>query len=548
MNDLENNLKNCIKASVFSSCDIEVNIEDIVIEIPKEKQHGDYSTNIAMRLVKQIKSNPKVIAQSIIDNIDLNSANIIRCEIAGPGFINFFMNSSSISDVIGKVISKSELYGSSDYGNKLKINLEYVSANPTGDLHPGHARGASMGDSVANIMEFAGYDVCREYYINDAGNQINNMALSVQIRYLQAFNIDVQIPENGYNGPDIIDIANEIIATDKDKYLHMDKEESLEIFKKIGLEKELLKLKKDLEAFNVRFDVWTSETDIYNRGLVEKAVKQLHDQKMTYELDGALWLKTTQFNDDKDRVLRKSDGSYTYLTPDIAYHLDKLDRGFDKLVDFLGADHHGYIARLKAAIQALGYESDKLSIDITQMARMIKDGEEFKLSKRSGKSISLKDLIDETGVDAIRYFFASRAADTQMDFDIDMAKRQTSENPVYYAQYAHARMCSILNGKGDIVIANQYDLITNSKEIDLCKHINEFTNVVIDAAKTRQAHKICNYISKLAAYFHSFYGECKVIDKDNELLSSQRLALVNATQITMKNALKLIGVSAPERM
>ena len=548
MNDLESNLKSTIKSAVLKSFDVEINIEDIVIEIPKEKAHGDYSTNVAMRLVKQLKSNPRVVASTLIENIDNENANITKCEIAGPGFINFFMNSNSITDVIAKVLEKKELFGSSDFGKKVKVNLEYVSANPTGDLHPGHARGAAMGDSVSNVMSFAGYDVTREYYVNDAGNQINNMALSVQARYLQEFGVEAQIPENGYFGGDIIDIAKEIKEVYGDKFVNDNSAETIATFREIGLEKELLKLKNDLELFNVKFDVWTSETSIYTRGLVEKALAKLIEQNMTYELDGALWLRTTDFNDDKDRVLRKSDGSYTYLTPDIAYHLDKLDRGYDKLVNFFGADHHGYITRLKAAIQALGYESDKLSVDITQMARMLKDGEEFKLSKRSGKSVALKDLIEEAGVDAVRYFFASRAADTQMDFDIDMAKRQTSENPVYYAQYAHARMCSILSAGSDIEIANSYELITNAKEIDLCKHINEFTNVVIDAAKSRQAHKVCNYISKLAAYFHSFYGECKVIDRENIELSQQRLALVKATQTTLKNALKLIGVSAPERM
>ena len=311
---------------------------------------------------------------------------------------------------------------------------------------------------------------------------------------------------------------------------------------------ELDKLKRDLALFKVEFDVWTSERSIYARGLVERAVNTLIEQGMTYEAEGALWLKTTTFGDDKDRVLRRSNGAYTYLTPDIAYHLDKLDRGYDQLVNFFGADHHGYITRLKSAIQALGYASDKLDVDIIQMARMIKDGEEFKLSKRSGKSVALRDLIEEAGADAVRYFFASRAADTQMDFDLDMATKQSNENPVYYAQYAHARMCSILNAASDIEIADSYELITHPKELALCRQLNEFAGVVADAAVTRMPHKMCNYIRALAQNFHSFYADCKVVDRDNIALSSQRLALVMAAKMTMKNALNSIGVSAPERM
>ena len=444
-------------------------------------------------------------------------------------------------------LAEKENYGKSDAGKGLKINVEYVSANPTGDLHPGHARGAAMGDSITRLMKMAGYDVTREYYINDAGNQIHNMALSLQARYLQACGKDVQVPEDGYHGPDLITIANELYANEKDKYVE-DTPENYEFFRQYGLNKELDKLKTDLKAFNVEFDVWTSEKSLYERGLVEKSLETLKANGYTYEAEGALWLKTTMFNDDKDRVLVKSDGSYTYLTPDIAYHLNKLDRGYDKLIDLLGADHHSYITRLKAAIQALGYEADKLEVDIIQMARMIKNGEEFKLSKRSGKAVSLRDLLDEAGSDAVRYFFASRAADTQMDFDLDMATKQSNENPVYYAQYAHARMCSILRQAENIELADHYELIKHEKELTLLKQINEFTNVVADCAASRMPHKMCNYIQKLASDFHSFYNECKVIDSNAPELSAQRLALVAACRITLNNALNSIGVSAPEKM
>ncbi|MCI5774633.1 MAG: arginine--tRNA ligase [Erysipelotrichaceae bacterium] len=545
MNQIESNLKLALQAAIKKSFDLDV--ADILIERPKDLSHGDYATNVAMKICKLAKMKPVDVANTLVNNIDKQQANIDKIEIAGPGFMNFFISSNTLSEVIGKVLAEKENFGKSDAGKGIKINVEYVSANPTGDLHPGHARGAAIGDSITRLMSMAGYDVTREYYINDAGNQIHNMALSLQARYLQACGQDVQVPEDGYHGPDLVMIANELYANEGDKYM-ADTKENYEFFRQYGLSKELDKLKADLKAFNVEFDVWTSERSLYAQGLVEKSLETLKANGYTYEADGALWLKTTLFNDDKDRVLVKSDGSYTYLTPDIAYHLNKLDRGYDKLIDFFGADHHSYITRLKAAIQALGYEADKLDVEIIQMARMIKDGEEFKLSKRSGKAVSLRDLLEEAGSDAVRYFFASRAADTQMDFDLDMATKQSNENPVYYAQYAHARMCSILRQAKDIALADHYELIKHEKEMNLLKQINEFTNVVADCAKTRMPHKMCNYIQKLASDFHSFYNECKVIDSNDLALSSQRLALVEACRITLNNALNSIGVTAPEKM
>lgn len=548
MNQIETNLKTCIINAVKQAFDLDWESGDVVIEIPKEKIHGDYSTNAAMRLTKQLRQNPRMIAQQLIDHLDLKQGSIAKCEIAGPGFINFFMESASLASVIGVVLQENENYGRSDAGQGLKVDVEYVSANPTGDLHPGHARGAAMGDSVTRLMKFAGYDVTREYYVNDAGNQIRNMALSLQARYLQACGMEAEVPEDGYHGPDLIKIAQDLKQEYGEELAHKDKAETYSFFRQYGLQAELAKLKADLAAFGVEFDVWTSEQSIYDRGMVDKALNTLKAQGMTYESEGALWLRTTDFGDDKDRVLVKSDGSYTYLTPDIAYHVDKFDRGYDKLIDFFGADHHGYIARLKAAVQSLGKNKDDLEVDIIQMARMVKDGEEFKMSKRTGKAVALKDLVEEAGVDAVRYFFVSRAADTHMDFDIDMAKKQTNENPVYYAQYAHARMCSILRSGADIALADHYELITHEKELDLLKHINEFASTVADAAKTRQPHKMCNYITRLAQLFHTFYADCKVLDRTNLELSAQRLALVKASEITLRNALTLIGVGAPEKM
>lgn len=548
MSQIENKLKELIIKSVKDIYDYDLTENDVVIEIPKDNSFGDYSTNTAMRLAKPLHNNPKAIAEELAKDLEKNEDFIRSAEVAGPGFLNFRLQSASLSKVIFKALTEKDDYGCSDYGKGVKINVEYVSANPTGDLHPGHARGAATGDSITRLLKKAGYDVTREYYINDAGNQITNMARSLQARYYQAFGKDVQVPEDGYNGSDLIEIANRIKEESGDKYLTENLDDSLLFFRQYGLKAELDKIKDDLKLFNVEFDVWTSEQSIYDRGMVEQALNKLDELGMTYKEDGATWLKTTIYGDDKDRVLIKSDGSKTYLTPDIAYHLDKYQRGYERLVDLFGADHHGYINRLKAAIQSLGYPADALEINIVQMARMIKDGEEFKMSKRTGKAIALRDLIEEAGVDAVRYYFANRAADTHMDLDLDMAKKQSNENPVYYAQYAHARVCSILRDQKDIEIKEKYNLLTNPKEIDLMKHLNEFTGMIEDAASSYQPHKVCNYIQKLASLFHSFYAECKVLDDSNPELTKERLALVSAVKITLKNALDLIGVSAPERM
>lgn len=548
MNQIEQNLKTMIQSTVKNVFDHDLSLDDIVIELPKDKAHGDYATNVAMRLTKVFKKNPKEIASALVSGFDHSMADVEKAEIAGPGFINFFILKGSLAQLIGKIMDAGDDYGKTTSGNGLKVNVEYVSANPTGDLHPGHARGAAIGDSVTRIMKFAGYDVTREFYVNDAGNQINNMALSLQARYYQACGVDLPLPQDGYFGKDLIDIAATLKSEIGDIKSKEDPQDNVLFFKEYGLVAELQKLKDDLKLFRVEFDVYTSEQSIYDRGLVEKALQQLVDNGMTYVHEDAVWLKTTQFGDDKDRVLVRGNGLYTYLMPDIAYHLNKKDRGYKKLVDFLGADHHGYIMRLKAAIQALGYPAEDLDVDIIQMARMIKDGEEFKMSKRTGKAVALKDLIETAGVDAIRYFFVSRAADTHMDLDLDMATKQSNENPVYYAQYAHARLCSILRQQEKIVPATHFELINHEKEVELLKQLNEFPSVVADSANTRQPHKLCNYIQRLAQLFHSFYNDCYVLDMEKPELSSQRLALVKAVQITLHNALILIGVEPVERM
>lgn len=544
MKSIDIELKQAIKEAVKKAFDIELEENNIVIETPKVKDHGDFSTNVAMQLTRQLRQNPRMIAEKIVANIE--SENVEKMDIAGPGFINFILSKGRFTKVIEEVLSKRENFGQQP-SNGIKVNLEYVSANPTGSLHLGHARGAAWGDSCARIMKKAGYYVTREYYVNDAGNQITNLALSLNARYRQAHGIETEIGQDGYLGEDVKQKAEQLAKDYPEKYLEPT-EENLKFFRKEGIKFELDKIKADLDNYRVHFDVWSSEQTIRDSGDVDRALKVLDEKGYTYESEGALWFKTTELGDDKDRVLRKTDGSYTYLVPDIAYHNDKYKRGYDLLVDFLGADHHGYIPRLKASMQALGNDPDKLNVDIIQMVRLVSDGKEVKMSKRLGNATTINELCDSVGVDAARYFFVQRALDSHLDFDIELAKRQSNDNPVYYAQYAHARMCSIQKQAKDIELADSFEDLTDEKEIELMKTLQEFNKVIIESAKTRQVHKVCHYIQTLASKFHSFYNACKVIDRDNMKLSSQRLALVKATQIVLANALETVGVEAVESM
>ncbi|ASS89540.1 arginine--tRNA ligase [Aeribacillus pallidus] len=548
---LKQEIKNAVlKANIAE----EEQIPEVILEVPKEKAHGDYSTNMAMQLARIAKKAPRAIAEEIVQHFDRAKASIEKIDIAGPGFINFFMNNEYLTKLIPAIIQAGDKYGESNVGEGKKIQVEFVSANPTGDLHLGHARGAAFGDSLCNILEKAGYDVTREYYINDAGNQIHNLALSVEARYLEALGKEAEMPEDGYYGQDIIEIGKKIADEYGDSLLEKSEEERLQFFRDLGLKYELEKIRKDLEEFRVSFDVWYSETSLYKSGKIDEALDMLRKNGHIYEQDGATWFRSTAFGDDKDRVLIKKDGSYTYLTPDIAYHKDKLDRGFDKLINIWGADHHGYIPRMKAAIQALGYDQNVLEVEIMQMVSLFKNGEKVKMSKRTGKAVTMRELIEEVGLDAVRYFFAMRSGDSHMDFDLDLAVSESNENPVYYAQYAHARVCSILrqgNEQGLSYNANESDLlneIQSEKEIELLKKLGEFPGVVAEAAEKRIPHRITNYIFELASVLHSFYNAEKVLDASNEMKSKARLALMKATQITLKNALTLIGVSAPEKM
>lgn len=546
MQSIEIELKKAIQKAVAQAFDETIELDKILIEIPKNKDHGDFSTNAAMQLTKILRQNPRLIAQKIVDNFDSEACSVSHIEIAGPGFINFTLSKDRYSQVIQEILEKKEAYGTQK-ANGIKVNLEYVSANPTGSLHLGHARGAAWGDSCARIMKKAGYDVTREYYVNDAGNQITNLALSLNARYRQAHGIETEIGQDGYLGEDVRQKGYELAKEYPETYLEPTPE-NLDFFRKEGIAFELDKIKKDLKEYRVEFDVWSSEQAIRNAHKVEEALRVLADKGYTYRKDGALWFETTRFGDDKDRVLEKTDGSYTYLVPDIAYHNDKFQRGYDQLVDFFGADHHGYITRLKGSMTALGNDADKLSVDIIQMVRLVSNGEEVKMSKRLGNATTISELIQSVGVDAARYFFVQRALDSHLDFDIELAKKKSNDNPVYYAQYAHARMCSIQKQAKDIPLADHFEKLNHEKEIELMKTLQEFNKVIQETARTRQVHKICHYIQNLAGRFHSFYNACKVLDENDIELSSQRLTLVKATQIVLANALDCIGVEAVESM
>ena len=513
-----------------------------VIEIPNDKKNGDFSTNVSLELTRILKKNPRLIAEEIVTNIEENNI-IDRIDIAGPGFINFYLKKNYILSGINEIIKENDNYGRSNIGNNKKINIEYVSANPTGILHVGTARGASYGDNLSRIMSFAGFDVDREYYVNDGGNQIHNLGKSIKVRYENLNNINSTMPEDGYYGNEIIEIAKKIYNEYKDTKLN----EELEYFTKVGIDTLLNRIKEDLKSFKVEFDIWTSEKKIRESGRIEECLKILEDEGNIYEKDDALWLKTTKYGDDKDRVIVKNDKTYTYLVPDIAYHLDKLDRGYDELIDVFGADHHGYISRLKAAIEALGYDKNKLDVQILQMVKLIRDGEEVKMSKRTGKTVTMTELIDEVGINAARYFFATKSLDTQMNFDITLAKKQSNDNPVYYVEYAHARICSILNNINNNVDIEEYKTIDSEYAYDLLNKVYEFRKVVENAAIRKMPHLITNYVYELATLFHSYYSHEKIIS-DDIVYTSERINLIKTVKITIKNALNLIGVEALEKM
>ena len=549
MNEIETKLHQSIKEVVNES--FNYNPEDglVMIETPKDNSNGDYSTNIAMRLTKILHQNPQIIAKTIVEGLTKKLDDVDKIEIAGPGFINFWIKKTALADIINTAISLNEDFGKNDSGNGLKILVEYVSANPTGPLHCGHARGAAWGDVICRLLKKSGYDVLREYYINDAGHQIDMLGESIYQRYLESYGLEFHLPDDGYHGQDVKEIMEEIKKDVGDKYLHTTKEEAVKFFRWEGRTRELERIKKDLKYYRCEFDSWVSEQWIVDENRVEKSLEKMIEMGLTYQQDGALWFKSTEYGDDKDRVLKKSDGYYTYLTPDIANHMYKYERGYEKLVNLWGADHHGYIARMKAAIQALGHQKDSLEVDLIQMVRLVENGQEVKMSKRTGNAITIRELVDDIGCDAARYFFISKAVDTHMDLDLGLARSQSTDNPVFYAQYAYARICKLLKQAPELTVLDHYDLLTDQKEVELLKLMGSVTKVVADAAATRAPNKMCNYIQKLSQAVHAYYGsDCKVNDPNNAELTSQRVALLSAVKVTLHNALDLIGVDALETM
>ena len=533
-------IKKKLQCIIKNSLPVSLESSNIVIEIPKDKRNGDYSSNVAFLLTKELKESPMDIANMIKDKI--SDEMIEKVEVANPGFINFYISKSYLLNNINVINEMGRDYGRSDFGKLEKIDLEYVSANPTGTLHIGHGRGAVYGDCLSRIMSFAGYDVTREYYINDAGNQMYNLGVSIKERYKERCGMSFMIPENGYHGKEIISLAESLY----DEYGSSKLNEDISFFKKAGLDILLDNIKKDLDSFRVNFDVFTSEQSLYDRGLVENTLNKLKNSGKCYIDEGALWLRTTDLYDDKDRVLIKSDGNYTYLLPDIAYHSDKFDRGFDRLIDVLGSDHHGYIHRLRSSLEIVGYDSSIIDIRILQMVRLLRNGEEVKLSKRTGKTITLNELIEDVGVNAARYFFASKSLDTQMDFDLDLAVSKSNENPIYYIEYANARISSILRGRSVSKI-DKFSTIECDSAYTILNKLMEFEDVINNAALKGMPHLVANYLYELASLFHSYYSVEKIVTED-ENYTKERIAFVNAVKIVINNAADMLGLILREEM
>ena len=537
--------KNAIAAGVVK----DGTLPEVQLTVPPKKEFGDFASNFAMQSARALHCNPRVLAQYIVENLDCPY--VKKAEIAGPGFINFYLNPDWVYDMLARIVEAGENYGNLPKASDEKIQLEYVSANPTGPLHVGHGRGAAVGSALANLLKAAGYDVEQEYYINDAGNQMNNLARSVNARYLELLGKEIEFPEDGYHGHDIIDTAQRIINKYGDRFLQMEEAERLEEFKTIAYQEKLAALKEDLERFNVRFDVWFSEKTLHEANKIKEACEILLEKGYMYEQDGALWLKSTAFGDDKDRVVIRDNGVPTYFAADIAYHANKFGRGFDRVINLWGADHHGYIARMKAAMQCMGYQPKQLEILILQMVRLLRDGQEVKMSKRTGQSVTLNELIDEVGTDAARFFFVMRSIDSQLDFDLDLAKKKSNDNPVFYVQYAHARICSIMRQVAEVGITVQgkgdYKLLTEPVEVDLIKKLGEYPEMLATAARERAVQQVAHYVYDLAGLFHSAYNQCRILGV-NEDLQQARLAMVMAVGHVVRHALSILGVSAPEKM
>ncbi len=533
---------------------IQAELGDFNVEVPADRSHGDFAVNAALVWTKVFRSNPRMIAEKIVNNCSFEGTYIEKAEIAGPGFINLFLADNYYAAIINDVLSKGEKYGSSDIGKGKKVMVEFVSANPTGPMHIGNARGGALGDCLAAVLDKAGYDVTREFYVNDAGNQIAKFGASLEARYLQIYKPETEFPEDGYHGADIIERANEFAKLYGDCFLEKSEEERRDALVKYALPLNIEGLRADLSTYRIDYDVWFKESALYESGAITKIVDILTSKGLTYEKDGAVWYKATDFGGEKDEVLIRANGNPTYFAGDIAYHYNKFAvRGFDKVINIWGADHHGHVARLKGAMDAVGLDGDKLDVVLMQLVRLVRNGEVVRVSKRTGKSITLKTLLDEVPLDAARFIFNSKEPNTHLEFDLDLAVEQSSQNPVYYVQYAHARICSILrNLKAEGIepeTCNEATLcrLSTSEERELIRHISEFTGEIEASAKSYDSARITRYVFELATLFHKFYNACRVKIEDEELMQA-RISLCVATKTTIANVLSMLKIESPEVM
>lgn len=546
---IETAIHDCVRKGLLP----EVHLPYIEVEAPGNPQHGDYAANAALILAAQAKQNPRKIAQTIQENISDPEKIIEKTQIAGPGFINFFVKDSIWHNYLKNIDEQKEKYGLSDFGCGKKVQVEFVSANPTGPLHIGHARGAVVGDVIANLLTADGYRISREYYINDAGNQMNNLGKSVLLRYRELMGEKIEFPETCYRGDYIMDISREIIKREGDKYLNLNEEETISYFNSVAGQEILEEIKVDLKDFGVIFDEYFSEKELYKDNGVTNLLDKLQEQGFIYSDGETLWFKTTDFGDEKDRVVIRKNGEPTYFAADIAYHQNKFSRGFEMIIDIWGADHHGYMPRIWAGIQALGHDKTALKIILVQLVNLLRGGVPAAMSTRSGEFVTLREVLDEVGKDAARYNFLMRRSDSHLDFDLELAKKQSSENPVYYVQYAHARICSILRmaQERDITLPVYADIdpgmLSDPEEKNLIKLLVRYPETICSAARSLEPHRVTFYLNELAGVFHSYYNKNKVIS-ENQQLTAARLFLAGAIKIVLQNALKIIGVSAPEKM
>jgi arginyl-tRNA synthetase len=522
-----------------------------VLERPRDEGHGDLATNLAMLVARGRRSNPRKVAEEVVASLTLPEDVVSRVEIAGPGFINFWLAKDQLASRLTGIVRAGEQYGRSEFGRGVRVNVEFVSANPTGPLHVGHGRGAALGDGIAALLEWTGHQVVREFYINDAGVQIDKLAQSLWARVQQAAGRTAEIPEGGYHGEYLLEAAREVLSSRGAAFADLPQAEAIPLCRAIALATQRKEQDTLLADFGVRFEVHSSERAIYDEGRVQAALDELAAKALTYEKDGALWLKTEAHGDDKDRVLRKSDGTLTYLVPDIAYHRDKHERGFHRVIDVWGADHHGYIPRMRAALRALGYPEDFFEVALVQLVKVMKDGEEVRMSKRAGDFVTLRELIDWVGVDAARYFFLMRKGETPFIFDVDLARKQTDENPVFYVQMAHARMTGIFRvaGLAPEAAGDQADLaaLPAPEDARLLKHLTEFPEIVAGAARAREPHRITAYLEELSRSAHHWYHHCRVLGEP-PATERARLVLARAARIVLGNGLRLLGLTAPDRM